>query len=102
MCNLLERFGKRFKIDFDPAYEPAHRPADKLDPWYMIIPCERGPIYPHGATTLTAEVEASLRMLHGLEQHGREHAKSSVLPNCLLARDCEQPCGRFRRTAMVI
>ncbi|HEV8068663.1 MAG TPA: hypothetical protein VGP76_13075 [Planctomycetaceae bacterium] len=57
VVNLQEHFGKRYRIDFDPAYDPAHRPKDKLDPWYMVIPCERGTIYPQGGDRLTAEVE---------------------------------------------
>ena len=55
--NLMERFGDRFKIGFDPAYDPKHRPKDKLAPWYLVIPCQRDEIYPHGGDTLIAEVE---------------------------------------------
>ena len=39
--DLIERFGKRFRVGFDPAYDPAHRPKDKLDPWYMVTLCLR-------------------------------------------------------------
>ena len=55
--NLTERFGDFFKIGFDPAYDPKHRPRDKLDPWYMLICCYRGEVYPHGGDTLVVEVE---------------------------------------------
>lgn len=44
--NLKERFGDRYRITFDEAYDPKHRPKDKLNPWMMEIPCERGTIYP--------------------------------------------------------
>ena len=55
--NLTERFGARYRIAFDPAYDPKHRPRDKLDPWYMVIPCQRGEIYIYGGETLVVEVE---------------------------------------------
>jgi hypothetical protein len=55
--NLQERFGKRYRITFDPAYSPKHVPHDKLDPWAMLIPCQRGIIYSHGGDLLTVEVE---------------------------------------------
>jgi hypothetical protein len=66
----LRQFGKRFKIEFDPAYDPTHRPADRLDPWMMVIPCERGTIYPQGDDRLAAEVEGrapTRRKLQGLK-----------------------------------
>ena len=42
--NLLQRFGKRYKIAFDPVYDPKHRPREKLDPWMAVVLCERGEI----------------------------------------------------------
>lgn len=59
MCiNLLAEFGDRFQIVFDEAYEPRHVPRDRLDPWFMQLPCQRGCIVPWGGETLAAEVEA--------------------------------------------
>jgi len=55
--NLMQWYSKRFKIGWDPAYDPKHRPADKLDPWYMVVLCERGEIYPYGGNLLAAEVD---------------------------------------------
>lgn len=55
--NLKERFGKRYRIAFDGAYDPRNRPKDKLDPWAMEIPCERGTIYPHGGNDLAVMVD---------------------------------------------
>lgn len=55
--NLLNRFGARYKITFDPAYDPKGRPRDKLDPWMMVIPCERGEIYPYGGNALAIDIE---------------------------------------------
>ena len=55
--NLQQQFGTRYRITFDAAYSPKHVPRDKLDPWTMQIPCERGIVYPHGGDLLAAEVE---------------------------------------------
>jgi hypothetical protein len=55
--NLREQFGYQYRITFDPAYDPRHRPKDKLDPWMMRILCERGVILPHGGSLLVVEVE---------------------------------------------
>ena len=54
--NLNERFGDRYKIGWDPAYDPRHRPRDKLDPWMMLLLCERAVIYPWGGSLLAVEV----------------------------------------------
>jgi len=76
--NLRDRFGDRFRIGFDPAYDPARRPKDKLDPWMMLLEFPRGSIYPHGGELLAVEVEGrrflrkrllQLRCL-GLKQDG--------------------------------
>jgi hypothetical protein len=55
--NLLERFGDRYKIAFDEAYNPRHLPKDRLDPWMMVIPCRGGVIYPYGRDLLAVEVD---------------------------------------------
>ena len=55
--NLMERFGKRYRIEFDPAYSAKNRPRDSLDPWMMLIPCQRGVIYPHGGNRLAVEID---------------------------------------------
>lgn len=55
--NLMERYGKRYRIGFDPAYDPKGRPRDKLDPWYMELPGQRGTIYPHGGNDLAVMVD---------------------------------------------
>lgn len=55
--NLWRQFGKTYRIGYDPAYDPRHVPRDKLDPWAMLILCQRGEIWPHGGTTLAVEVE---------------------------------------------
>ena len=55
--NLLEQYGDEFKVGFDPAYSAAGVPRSKLDPHYMRIECQKGIIFPHNDTRLTAEVE---------------------------------------------
>lgn len=47
----------RFVVQFDPAYDPRHRPADCLDPWMMVMQSRFGTIYPHGRHLLAVEVE---------------------------------------------
>jgi hypothetical protein len=55
--NLRERFGRRYRIAFDPCYDPKGVPRAKLDPWYMTLPCRLGIIYPVGADRLAVEVD---------------------------------------------
>jgi len=58
MCiNLAERFGRRYKITFDPAYDVRHVSKAKLDPWMMQIPCRSGVIYPFGGERLAVEID---------------------------------------------
>jgi hypothetical protein len=53
--NLAERFGKRYRITYDPAYHPKGKHAP--DAWYMQIPCQYGTIYPIGGDNLAVEVD---------------------------------------------
>ena len=46
--NLAKRFADSFRIVFDLAHRPRGRCRRNPDPWYMLIPCQRGHIYPHG------------------------------------------------------
>jgi hypothetical protein len=57
--NLLDLFGKTYRITFDPAYQHRHVPRAKLDPWAMQIPCQgKGVcIYPQGGEVLAAQVD---------------------------------------------
>jgi hypothetical protein len=71
--NLRALFGDRFQIGHDPAAETA---AERNDPWMMMLPCENGVIYPHGANRLA--VECKTKTAHKLmaisaitvQQHG--------------------------------
>jgi hypothetical protein len=55
--NLIDRFGDKYKIGWDSCYNPKGRPKEKLAPWYMTVPCERGTIYPHGDLKLGVMVD---------------------------------------------
>ena len=86
--DLIERFGKRFRVGFDPAYDPAHRPKDKLDR-YMVMVCERGEVYPQGGELLVAEVE------------GRKRTRKRLLGLCHSETTGGRfPCGHVRRQGL--
>jgi hypothetical protein len=64
--NLRERFGKRYRIGFDPSRSSAW----DHDLWMMTVRCRYGEIYPHGETTLAVDVEG----------HGKIAAQLAALP----------------------
>jgi len=82
--NLQEQLGHRYRITFDPAYNPKHVPRDKLDPWTMQILCQRGVIYPHGGDLLVAEVEGRRVTAGGRDagdgRDGCDRCRLNVLP----------------------
>jgi hypothetical protein len=56
--NLRKTLGKKWRITWDPAYNPRHVARESLDPWMMQIPCRGGmTIYPHGGTKLAVECD---------------------------------------------
>jgi hypothetical protein len=55
VIDLQKRFGKRYRLTFDPAYDS--RGKHTPDPWYMQIPCRYGIIYPVGGDDLAIEVD---------------------------------------------
>lgn len=95
--NLAARFGDRYRIGFDPVYDPRHRPKDKLDPWMMVLPCSRGRIYPHGDDLLAVHVEGhrlvrgKLKRL-GLTLHGEGDDEATFL----------FPLDRFDEVAKIV
>jgi hypothetical protein len=58
--DLLELAGDRYKITYDPAYDPFNVPRDKLDRWAMIVPCLYGEIFPWGAGKLAVFTRGKL------------------------------------------
>ena len=60
IINLRERFGRRFKMDWDPAYYAQYgRHARVADPDYQIIPGILGHVYAWDGTTLAASTNTS-------------------------------------------
>ena len=43
--NLKDLYGKRYKIGFDPSVQ--YEEGGKRDPWYYLILCRSGNIYPY-------------------------------------------------------
>jgi hypothetical protein len=70
--NLLETFGDRFRVTFDPAYLHKGVRRRSLDPWYMQLPCRgRGVmIYPFGGSLLCIEVDGRPKLLKKLLESG--------------------------------
>jgi hypothetical protein len=68
--NLLERFGDRFRVTWDPAYDPKH--VREKDVWMMQLPCagQGVTIYPHGGNTLAVEVDYRPSICRKLEALG--------------------------------
>jgi hypothetical protein len=56
-CVDLRRLaGGRYRIGWDPAYDPRKVPRDRRDPWMLQIPCRDGcVIFPHGGNFLAVE-----------------------------------------------
>jgi hypothetical protein len=81
--NLLEMFGDRFRITWDPAYDAKGKHRATIDVWYAQIPCRFGTIYPYGDTILAVEVDyhrhiaKRLADLPGLKlHHNGDHEKT--------------------------
>jgi hypothetical protein len=68
--NLLDLAGDRYKVTYDPAYDPFNVPRDRLDPWMMVLRGRHGEIYPWGAGQLavfaTPTLAVHLRAIPGL------------------------------------
>jgi hypothetical protein len=102
--NLLEAFGKDYKVTFDPAYDRRLVPRRCLGPWMMQLPC-RGKgvcIYPHGGDRLAVEVDGrpglakKLAAIPGVElwQDGTGRKPScSTWPSSRRSRPSSGPAG---------
>ena len=56
--NLKRRFGDRYRVEFEESYHADHGDRARTeDPWLMIIPCQRGHIYPHSHNRLGASTD---------------------------------------------
>jgi hypothetical protein len=96
--NLLEPYGDRYKVAYDPAYDPFNVPRDRLDPWMMVLPCRYGEIYPHGGGMLAVFT------------HARQHVPQRLaeIPGTRLYTDGDDgktflfPVGVFGQVAEVV
>ena len=58
VIDLRERFGRRYRVGYEPSYRAEHGPNARIhDSWLMIIPCRFGHVFPHGGSTLAASVD---------------------------------------------
>ena len=56
--NLKQRFGGRFKVEYGEGYHAQYGPNARIeDPWYLILLCRHGHIYPYGGETLAASTD---------------------------------------------
>lgn len=67
--DLKERFGDRFRVTYEDSYYAQYGPnARTEDPWYMVIPCKWGHVYPAGPDTLAASVDGYPRIAARLKR----------------------------------
>ena len=60
--DLKARFGRRFKVRYSEDYHAQYGPrAITVDPWYMVLPCIGGEVYPHGGDRLAAFLRSGPR-----------------------------------------
>ena len=52
--NLKDRFGDRFKVDYEESYFAERTIRSVVDPWLMIVLCANGEIGPYGGEHLLA------------------------------------------------
>jgi hypothetical protein len=57
MINLLEQYGDEFKVGFDPCYDAAGVPREKLDLHLMRLTGKYGSVHPHSSELLAVETE---------------------------------------------
>ena len=56
--NLKERFGRRYRVEYEESYFAEHGPGARVeDTVLMVIPCKWGQIYPAGGMRLAASVD---------------------------------------------
>jgi hypothetical protein len=56
--DLAEHYGERFRVIHEASYSADRGDGARAhDPWTLLIPCERGHIYPHGGELLGASTD---------------------------------------------
>ena len=75
--DLWRTFGSKYRIQTDPAYDPAGVRRENLDLWYFTIPCRFGTIWAHGGEMLCVDID----------YHGRTARKVGAIPGVRLRFD---------------
>jgi hypothetical protein len=76
--DLAERFGRRYRVEYEPAYSAQYGPRARVcDPWLRVIPCRAGHICPWGGPKLAAVTDNS----------GPTVRKLAALPGVTLLHD---------------
>jgi hypothetical protein len=94
--DLKARFGHRYKITYDPAYDPKRK--RNPDPWYMLLPCRYGDIGPQGGDVLRIELEG---------RHPKI-TRQLVEAGCVVTRDADDghtllfPVDKFNAVARIV
>ncbi|WP_339908271.1 hypothetical protein [Symmachiella dynata] len=68
--NLMERFGKRYRVTFDPVVDPHGRQREKIDPMLQVLRCRFGEIYPQGGDMLAIELRNHPHVSRKLKESG--------------------------------
>lgn len=55
--DLWRRFGHEYQVTIDPAYDAKGVRRDRLDPWYFVMLCKFGTIWPYGGDYLAVDVD---------------------------------------------
>lgn len=93
--DLKARFGDRYRIGHDEAAE--HETGGKQDPWFCLIPCRHGQIYPHSDGRLAVFCDRP-----------RQFGKLAAIPGVEMSQEGDTeavfvfPPEAFDRVAVVI
>jgi hypothetical protein len=97
--NLRERFGRRYRVEYEESYYAERGPGARADdPWLQIIPCRAGHIYPWGPAMLAASTSS----------RGSTARKLAALPGATLWQDGSDgmtilfPVERFPKVAALM
>ena len=97
--DLAEQFGRRYRVEYEPAYSAQYAPRARVNnPWLQIIPCRAGHICPWGGSTLAAVTNTA----------GATARKLAALPGATLWQDGDDGAtvlfdvADFRRVAEIM
>ncbi|WP_146372621.1 hypothetical protein [Symmachiella macrocystis] len=67
---LMEQYGERYRVTFDPVIDPHGRQRDKIDPILQVLKCRFGEIYPQGGDLLVIELRNHPSIARQLKESG--------------------------------